>query len=832
MAKSKSKQVLQGVVRGEELGQSLVGLTVEVVDQDLQKDERIKASKTDKDGRFSITYETDGQDESGSERYLQILNLKGEVISVQEESVFKESGSLEQLVVKVPEAAIDTLTFEYARRQFKSLVAINPNYFGSLEKIDIPEIGPVVVPKQGDTRYEELECIGLFPETDELEAVFEVKLPYGFGGNLCTDGSKEYVAFYIDYGSGFQPVGPAVTVNTHNLAAARRRPLCYAVKQSVDFQKKSCKTPFIVKVRAILSWNTPPTGPNYIPTWGNSVDAWVQIDPIKKSWQLVTADTFELSLQKSYSDLQLSKKEVIDSLQASLDFDIEGLEEDRVEFKKNILANPNYYGGLADKDNIQDAISAINSLPPEISEKFQQLLEKPELLYPVNPFNFNTGYEELTCVGLYPELDTLEATVAIKRQTGYKGNLCSVGSEEYVAFYIDWGDGLGYQHEGTRFFKAHDIPRDVNPLMYAVNLRIQDMAEKLKRCKDENIVRVRAILSWEVAPTGPNYKPAWGNILHCRIQIRPQDGQSAKCEIQHVNKVLVEDINFQGYARKVINDTTLSPTIFNRPFGLTVAIWGNVNVPAASYYRMRYSDDNGLTWNTVMDKRRYKVNSFTVGFLAPDANGWFSKNTYLNHLSNYSDTPVAQWHTGSRSGKHILRLELANVFKNPIAGQACHVTVYLDNQNVDHYSFIGSTIPQQGLIVKDEAGAIKKCDKYIGGEDVVVYGNFHDQHFNAYSLELFGGNLPSSGVGITPVANRYDQAPGILNDQGTVGAIDPGNGTQLTGVNMLSAGANVACAYGIRLVTSDRTIRGYFQTYIFRTTSHSKDAYVTFDWEP
>ncbi len=831
MAKTE-RQILKGLVSGEKDGRPLEGLTVEVLHKDLRKNEQVKSNITDKDGRFSIIYETSDFNQAESEIYLQILNRKGDIISVQTESVFGHSGSWEDFEVKVPEAAVETAAFDYTRYHFKSLVNINPNYFGSFEKSEIKEIAPIVFPKQGDTRYEKLECIGLFPEKDEVEAVFKVNLPYGFGGNLCSDGSKEYIAFYIDYGTGFQPVGPAVTVNTHNLAAVRRGPLCYAVKQSVDFKKKKCQEPFIIKLRAILSWNVPPAGPNYIPTWGNSEDAWIQIDPVKKAWQLVTSNFEELSLIKSYSDLQTSKKELIESLKASLDYNKEDVEDDRISFKDNILKNPNYYGGLADKNNIEDAIKAVNSLPSEILEKFKPMLVDPKWLYPVKPIIYNTDYEKLTCVGLYPERDTLEATVAVTRQNGYKGNLCSVGSEEYVAFYVDWGDGSGYQHEGTTFFKAHDIKRKENPLMYAVNLRIKEMDKKLKRCKEENVVRVRAILSWEVAPTGPSYKPAWGNVLNCNIQIRPRTGQSAKCEIQHVNKVLVEDINGQGYARKVIDDTTLSPTIFNRPFGSIIAIWGNVNVPAAAYYRMRYSEDNGTTWNTVTDKRRYKINNFTVGFRTPDANGWFSKNTYLFDLGNYSDTPVAQWHSGTRSGKHIIRLELADLFKNPIAGPACQVTVYLDNQNVDHYSFIGSSIPQQGIIVKDGAGAIKKCGKYVGGEKVVVYGNFHDQHFNGYSLELFGGNLPSSGVGITPAASRYDQAPGVLDDHGTISATDPGNGTQLTSVDMVDAGANVACAYGIRMVTSDRAILGYFSTYIFKTTSHSNDAYVTFDWEP
>lgn len=390
MAKS-SRQLLQGKVSVAKEGRTLEGLTVEVVDKNLRRNEKIKAATTDKQGRFKIVYELDDKDASGAEGFLQILDKQGTVIAVQAESVFRKSGALDQLEIKIPDAALDASAFDYARFQFKSLVAINPNYFGAYDKMEIEEFGAAIFPKQGDTRYEELECIGLYPETDELEAIFKVKLPYGFGGDLCSDGSKEYVAFYIDYGSGFQPTGPAVTVNTHNIGAARRRPLCYAVKQVVDFKKQSCKKPFLVKVRAILSWNTPPTGPNYIPTWGNSVDAWVQIDPLKKSWELITSDYAELSLLKSYSDLQVSQKEIIASIQGSLDYNKQDLEEDRIDFKKNILENPNYYGGLADKENIKEAINAVQGLPPEIFEKYKPKLINPEWLYPVKPIIYNTG---------------------------------------------------------------------------------------------------------------------------------------------------------------------------------------------------------------------------------------------------------------------------------------------------------------------------------------------------------------------------------------------------------------------------------------------------------
>ncbi|WP_276166449.1 hypothetical protein [Zobellia alginiliquefaciens] len=831
MEESLSRQMLYGRVTCEKEGCSLEGLTVELVDANLLKFSMVKSNRTDKDGRFKIEVLTEKKDTQIESAHLQVLNKKGNLMYVHESNIFETSGALDQIEIKLPESVMEAVSYDFTRFQFNSIVKLNPNYFGAYEKLKLPKIPPIITPKKGDTKYEELECIGLYPETDELEAVFKVKLPYGFGGNLCSDGSKEYVSFYVDYGSGFQSVGPAVSVNTHSLGTVRKGPLCYAVKQFVDFEKKSCKTPYLVKVRAILSWNTPPMGPNYIPTWGNIKDAWVQIDPIKKSWDILTDKFSDISLVKSYSDLQVSKKELIESLQSSLDYNKKGLEKERVDFKDNILKNPNFYAAMADKDNFQSAVEQIYMLPPEILEKFKPKLIDPKWLLPVKPFNYNTNYEELTCVGLYPERDTLEATVAIKKQNGYKGNLCSTGSEEYVAFYVNWGDGLGYQHEGTKFFKAHDIPRDVNPLMYAVNLRVRDMAKKLKRCKEENIIRVRAILSWEIAPTSHTYRPSWGNVKECRIQVRPYGSVNDKCEIQHVNKVLVEDINSQGYARKVIDDSTFSPSIFDRPFGATIAIWGSINNATAVYYRMRFSDDNGATWNTVLTKRKYRTGFLTVAERTPDADGWFSVNNYNTDLGNYSDTPLANWSSGTRTGQHILRIELAGTSKVPIVGASCQVTVFLDNQRPEHFEFVDATIPQQGVTVKNEAGIIKKCGKYKGAEKVYVYGNFKDAHFNAYSLLLFGGNLASSGVGITPAINEYDEGT-PLDTNGIIGATNPGNGSLLASVDMPAIGADIDCAYGIRMVTSDRTIRGYFSTYIFRSTTHANVSYVTFNWTP
>jgi hypothetical protein len=47
-----------------------------------------------------------------------------------------------------------------------------------------------------------------------------------------------------------------------------------------------------------------------------------------------------------------------------------------------------------------------------------------------------------------------------------------------------------------------------------------------KFCFSSNIVRVRAILSWNIAPppNTPNYTPVWGNIHNTHIQVAPRLG--------------------------------------------------------------------------------------------------------------------------------------------------------------------------------------------------------------------------------------------------------------------------------------------------------------------
>jgi len=128
----------------------------------------------------------------------------------------------------------------------------------------------------GNTTYEELTCAGYNPQTRELEGVIQIKLNAGYSGGLCTAGSTEYVSFFAYVGGVWQSLGTA-TVNVHDLAAVTPgNPLMYAVYRISNFTEMPCQDLTGVPLRAILSWQTAPTGPDFVPVWGNVLNTNVQ----------------------------------------------------------------------------------------------------------------------------------------------------------------------------------------------------------------------------------------------------------------------------------------------------------------------------------------------------------------------------------------------------------------------------------------------------------------------------------------------------------------------------------------------------------------------------
>src|SRR5271169_1123637 len=163
---------------------------------------------------------------------------------------------------------------EQTRGHFKMLLLANPNYFGNVSGSGFKPVLSIA----SDTEYEELGCVGFSLQLSRLEATVSIKQSSGYDGGLCTAGSQEYVRFYLSFDGGgtWQDQG-AVSFTVYNTPSPK--PLAYSVAQPISVAEAFCFVENLPQVRAILSWNfePPPATPDFIPVWGNVVDAHIQI---------------------------------------------------------------------------------------------------------------------------------------------------------------------------------------------------------------------------------------------------------------------------------------------------------------------------------------------------------------------------------------------------------------------------------------------------------------------------------------------------------------------------------------------------------------------------
>ena len=153
--------------------------------------------------------------------------------------------------------------------------------------LDLSKAVAALEKTEANTDYEELECVGLDYNLERLVGTFRVKLPYGFGGNLCGPRSTEYVAFWAvwDDDCRWTCVGTA-QVNLHDLPVPKEG-LCYGATLPVDLSKlrRGCKEPKVVRIRAVLSWAVPPstTDPEELKYYGTGSTRTSRSGPASRS---------------------------------------------------------------------------------------------------------------------------------------------------------------------------------------------------------------------------------------------------------------------------------------------------------------------------------------------------------------------------------------------------------------------------------------------------------------------------------------------------------------------------------------------------------------------
>jgi hypothetical protein len=371
-------------------------------------------------------------------------------------------------------------------------------------------------PPQGDTAFEQLVCIGYRPQLKRLDGVVRIKQSSGYSGGICTAGSQEYVRFFAstDNGANWTDLG-LTSFTVWDVSGPK--PLEFDVSIPVDLAAKCCKDTNLVLIRGILSWEVPPTDPAGPIVWGNGLDVTVQVAP----FALGTLADLLLCLPVP---IELESVSEVASLDQVVEFgpapqltpqQLHDLYKDtEVPQSRYLLSQVTEL--LADPA----ALSAAAHQPGPVLGGHVDL--GPIIGVIIDPQG-NEFYEQLGCVGLNTVTDELAATIDVKQSSGYSGGLCTRGSQEYVAFWVNWGSG--FEYTGTTSVNVHDIsPMPAGGLQYSVGLPFPQALTRRRPCQNGPlVVTVRAVLSWNTPPstTNPFAVPVWGGHLEAEVLIPP-----------------------------------------------------------------------------------------------------------------------------------------------------------------------------------------------------------------------------------------------------------------------------------------------------------------------
>lgn len=651
------------------------------------------------------------------------------------------------------------------RRAFKTLLLANPNYFGNLAESSLEAVLPIA----GNTFYEELACVGYHSQQEQLEGVVYIYNPTGYGTDICGPGTPEYVRFYLSFDNGATWQDQGITsFQAHNIPEGTEGPhfLEYAVSLKVDPNRRFCFADPVILVRAILSWNDPPPAnqPGWTPVWGNVREVPIVVEPRRFIFPLEVFKAAEIDFPPVFEEVIdpevpiATKTKSLTAAELAVKYKEADVPVHRFAFKE---------------------IAAFASAKTDLSaESFSALLPDVQidadifdLIFPAT--DGETRYEELRCIGLDPNApDTLVGVIHVKLPSGYSGGPCTAGSREYVTFWADFDDNGSFETclgtANVRVYDLANLPPD--GVYYAVRLPV-DLSEYRQRCRlGPKNVRIRAILSWNLAPpcANPNYVPTWGNREETLINIAPVAGAPAG-QIAILGGIPVSLIgNANGLTTAgAIFATNNMPVPQDSPFGGRVTVQG---APLLGYsYRVEVQPTlGGAPTSVVTNLTLTRQNGTTHVVHADPVTLRFQYQPFWENVNGV----LAQWNT-SGDDLWIVRLYVYDAGGTQIGPPDTHL-IQLDN-----------TWPDADIAITSGTG---DCGKFPVG--TVLQGTFvaRDDYLRRYSISVIP-NVNPPGVG---VPNPHS---GTVNT-----AVAPGDPWTLDTTGMKS------CGYVIHLRVSDRTI--------------------------
>ena len=308
-----------------------------------------------------------------------------------------------------------------------------------------------------------------------------------------------------------------------------------------------------------------------------------------------------------------------------------------------------------------------------------------------------------------------------------------------MAFWADWDDTCKYEYMGTVPVQVHDvgaIPAD--GLSYNAVLPV-DLSQHRFPCDKPKVARVRAVLSWAVAPstTNPDALTYWGNLLDTHVQIQPGTVPNPLAPtISILGGIPTSEIDGMGLT--TLNARFAGNNLLADALGRPCPFGGVVEVQGPEFpgyrYRIQVRRTSGGSWQDVATPLWLTRWDGTTYLSSPDANNFFEYQTYANNIENL----LGNWYSGGDDQWQV-KLEIADLFDNPVPGSIPDLhTIQLDN-----------TAPLATVHI-DSSG---DCGKFAVG--AVLAGHFvaTDANFGSYGLgtEPFAGPITPSGA-YTPTA--------------------------------------------------------------------------------
>ncbi len=667
----------------------------------------------------------------------------------------------------------------------------------------------------GNTTYEKIGCVGFQPDFNRLEAVVYIKQPVGYGGDICSAGSKEYVRFFLSFDNGSTWDDQGVTSFTaYDIPQAAKKRLEYAVTLEIDPKKQFCSDHNFVLVRAILSWKgVPPAGnPDFIPPWGNIHDTEIQVDPLKSIpvWKLL--EQAELTLPTNIAQtVDLSQliptveKKALSIAELQMLYKKPKVEPHRFAFSTalKLLTDPDFTASTVQMEPIESGSLSID---------WQKVIGA------IYKLDGNTSYEELECIGLNPETSELIATFRVKRPYGYSGGPCNKGSIEYVTFWGDFDmDGTFEKCLGTaavEVYDYNDIPD--GSLEYAVFLPV-DLTPYKQPCQDgPNVARIRATLSWN-APhpcNKPNQPPYWGNSEDTVIHIPAGPKLPASDWFKPILYTLC--------SRNVCSiDQGTGLSTGDRPFGGVIWIKGEfpigpaVVVPDRFKYRVRVRPLDPIgAWQVLTNDFKVWVTKGSGVSLATtskltqtvDSNDFYTYREYGTPVSGNwrrvtgPNRALARWATRKED---VGRWEIEIIGKDTLTNTIYQAIQQICPDNTTRQNVILKLDQERPEVVDMRITHVKKnpaapwkpamgCDKIKAGSIIKGVYEVSDDHFRKMTLRV----LPKSaahGATVNPASKTY-YAPDF----------EPTTGT--SGTWILDTSGMDPCGYVVLLEAWDRTI--------------------------